>query len=473
MNKKYLSSMVLRTGAALFVAAGTFGFAPAPAVAPPVCSAAAVTAELLPEIDEIRDLTLCAWAALVSRDDHAGQTARYTLQAMGYDLSGLKLDTPKGNAEFNIISAADETGAVKSKILVMGGTSTLSESANLAEPAPVFFEGGNPFAEAATSTAERKIIEPKVHHGFDLRVKTFFFTPDANGQVIGRQLAEELKANPDLKLHIVGHGNSGATATILGARLLNLSVPREQLEVVTFGAPPVGNEAFGRYYLHRLPLTRVVMKSGAIVNFLKNSNEIFDQYGEKREWTPSKVISDSPHEMTSYLDSALHLFFDRAATYPAPPARPDASEIYVAPIHFNLDPRLASDQLYMDEALTNSLRQMYPGALFTNDQQETVAQSIAAAKRLGAKFVLVELVSSDLPSYSKENYPRLTLTETIYRIDGSFIFYQESSLRLKKISPIEGCLYNQISLKEAREAALASSAQSGDAVPQLTFSLSS
>lgn len=472
MNKKIFSSAVLRTGTALWVAAGAFGFAPVPAAMMPVCSAAAVTEELLPEVAEIRDLTLCAWAALVSRDDHAGQTARYTLKAMGYDLSGLKLDTPKANAEFNIISAADETGAVKSKILVMGGTPTLADSANQADPAPVFFEGGNPFAEAAASTAERKIIEPKIHHGFDLRVKTFFFTPDAKGQVIGHRLAEELKANPGLKLRIVGHGNSGATATILGARLLNLSVPREQLEVVTFGAPPVGNEAFGRYYLHRLPLTRVTMKSGAIVNFFKNNDENFDQYGEKREWTPSKVISDSPHEMTSYLDSALHLFFDRAATYPAPPARPDAAEIYVAPIHFNLDPGLASDQLYMDEALTNSLRQMYPGVLFATDPQETVAQSIAAAKRLGAKFVLAEFINSDLPSYGKDNYPRLTLTETIYRIDGSFIFYQESSLRLKKISPMVGCLYNQISLKEAREAALASSARS-NAIPQITFSRSS
>lgn len=140
MNKKFFSSKVLRTGAALCVAAGAFGFAPAPAAITPVCSAEAAAAELLPEIAEIRDLTLCAWATLVSRDDHAGQTARYTLKAMGYDLSGLKLDAPKGNAEFNVISAADETGAVKSKILVMGGTPTLSESANLDEPAPVFFE---------------------------------------------------------------------------------------------------------------------------------------------------------------------------------------------------------------------------------------------------------------------------------------------------------------------------------------------
>lgn len=472
MNKKFFSSTVLRTGAALCVAAGAFGFAPAPAAITPVCSAEAAAAELLPEIAEIRDLTLCAWAALVSRDDHAGQTARYTLQAMGYDLSGLKLDTPKGNAEFNIISAADETGAVKSKILVMGGTPTLSESANLDEPAPVFFEGGNPFAEAATSTAERKIIEPQIHHGFDLRVKTFFFTPDSSGQIVGHQLAEDLKANPDLKLHIIGHGNSGALATILGARLLNMSVPRQQLEVVTFGAPPVGNEAFGRYYMSRLPLTRVTMRSGAIANFLKNNSEIFDQYGEKREWTPAKTFSGSPHEMTAYLDSALHLFFDRAATYPAPPALAETDKIYVAPIHFELDPELAPDQLYMDEALTNSLRQTYPGSFFTTDQQETVAQSTAAAKRLGAKFVLVESVSSDRPSYDRDSSPRLTLAETIYSLDGSLIFYQESSLRLKKISPMEACLYNQLSLKEARDAALANPAQQ-NAIPQLTFSLSS
>ncbi|MDO4204286.1 MAG: hypothetical protein Q4D07_07330 [Selenomonadaceae bacterium] len=469
MSKTKFTSGLLRTGVALCCAVGLSTLTPAPAVFTPVCAAAAAD-DMLPEIAEIRSHTLYAWAALVSRDDHIGEAARHTLQTMGYDVSSVQLDSPKGNAEYNIITAKDDNGVITNKIIVMRGTPTLSSSANLSELAPVFFEGGNPFAEAATSTAQRKIIEPKVHHGFDLRVTSFFFSPDANGNIVGHQLADELKQNPNMKLSIVGHGDSGALATILGARLLNLSVPREQLEVVTFGAPPVGNVTFGSYYLHRLPLTRITMRTDAISNLLNKAPDDYVQYGEKKVWTASKTIDTSTHEMTTYLDSALHIFFDKAATYPAPQVKEGDTKIYVAPISFNLDNKLAADQLYMDEALTDSLRRMYPGAVFTLDQQETVAQSIASAKRMGAKFIIVESVNADRTSLDRENVLRLSLSETIYNTDGSLVFYQESATRLKKISPVEACLYNQISLKEARDAAM-TSATGGNAVPRLTISL--
>ena len=472
MNKKFFSSKLLRAGAALCCSFSFAALAPSALMPASVCAAApAAVGDLLPEITEIRTYTLCAWSNLISKDDHLGEAARHTLKTMGYDVSSVQLDSPKGNAEYNIITESDDSGVIRNKIIVMGGTPTLGQSANLMEPAPVFYEGGDPFAEAATSTAKTKIIEPRVHHGYDLRVKSFFFTPDANGNIVGNQLADELKQNPDMKLYITGHGDSGALATILGARLLNLSVPREQLEVITFGAPPVGNITFGTYYLHRLPLTRITMRTDAISSLLDKSSDDFVQYGEKKVWTPSKAMEASSRDMATYLDSALHIFFDKAATYPAPAVKETDTKIYVAPISFNLDSKLVPDQLYMDEALTDSLRQMYPGAVFTNDQGETVAQSLASAKRMGAKFVLVESVNADRTSYDRENIMRLSLSETIYNLDGSLVFFQESSARLKKISPVEACLYNQISLKEARDAALAAGTSGRQQVPRLTLSL--
>ncbi len=470
MNKTTFASKLLRTSLSAFCAAGFIALAPTPALLPAAHAETAAVSDLLPEITEIRTYTLCAWANLISRDDHVGEAARHYMKTMGYDVSGIQLDTPKGNPEYNIITERDENGVVKNKFIVMRGTPTLGQSANLIELAPVFFEGGNPFAEAATSTAERKIIEPRVHHGYDLRIISYFFTPDANGVIVGHQLADELKQNPDMKLYITGHGDSGALATILGARLLNLSVPREQLEVITFGAPPVGNVTFGTYYLHRLPLTRITMRTDAISNLLNRMPDDYVQYGEKKVWTASKTVDASSHEMTTYLDSALHIFFDKAATYPAPAVKEGDTKVYVAPIAFNLDTKLSPDQLYMDEALTDSLRRMYPGAVFATDQMETVAQSIDTAKRMGAKFIIVESVNADRTSYDRDNIMRLSLSETIYSTDGSLVFFQESAARLKKITPIEACLYNQISLKESRDAAMAAAAK-GSSVPQLRISL--
>ena len=51
-----------------------------------------------------------------------------------------------------------------------------------------------------------------------------------------------LQENPESKVDLAGHSLGGAAVTLLAARLTDLGVKSEQIEVITFGAPTAGSD---------------------------------------------------------------------------------------------------------------------------------------------------------------------------------------------------------------------------------------
>ena len=96
--------------------------------------------------------------------------------------------------------------------------------------------------------AEKKDVEktiPQVHKGFNEYVMTAFsLQEDFAGANIKENIAKTLMDNPNFTLLITGHSLGGAAATLMAERLVAMGIPKEQVPVVTFGAPAIGNRAF-------------------------------------------------------------------------------------------------------------------------------------------------------------------------------------------------------------------------------------
>ena len=125
----------------------------------------------------------------------------------------------------------------------------------------------------------------------------------------GEYIAAELKKDPSRKLYITGHSLGGAAATLAAARLSDLGVAPGQLEVITFGAPAVGNDSFARHYEHNFQLTRVTMAGDPVNKVLQSLTGGFVQFGQRVEWR-SKLSERFPHGMAVYLDEAYRHYVD-------------------------------------------------------------------------------------------------------------------------------------------------------------------
>lgn len=91
--------------------------------------------------------------------------------------------------------------------------------------------------------------EAKVHNGF---------LQTANLGAIAAEpfIDSAINGNENIKFFATGHSLGGAAATLFGAWLLTEGVPAKQAHVFSYGAPPVGNSAFGADYVDAFALDR-------------------------------------------------------------------------------------------------------------------------------------------------------------------------------------------------------------------------
>jgi hypothetical protein len=173
--------------------------------------------------------------------------------------------------------------------------------------------GGNTvadFKKVAASPAWKSDM-PKVHKGFHEYVMSAFNLNtdlDLNGQK--DDLVQMLKARPHMTLLVTGHSLGGAAATLFAERLVALGVPKKQIEVITFGAPAIGNTAFVDKYGDKINLIRVRTTHDPVPGVLKLTGAGYKQFGEKVLFPVSLKYSDMTHHISYYFDGALKHYYD-------------------------------------------------------------------------------------------------------------------------------------------------------------------
>lgn len=152
---------------------------------------------------------------------------------------------------------------------------------------------------------------PQVHKGFwqyTQAVLDSAFDVDGDGQ--SDQMIAWLRQHPEEKILLTGHSLGGACATLYGEALVQAGIPKSQVQVITFGAPAVGNKAFAQQYGEHINLLRVYTTLDPVPGALQTLFSDYQQFGEKEEFPISGKQADYQHPVSYYLDLAVKGYDD-------------------------------------------------------------------------------------------------------------------------------------------------------------------
>ena len=205
----------------------------------------------------------------------------------------------RGSAEKKDWAADFMTGQV-----VYGGK-TLEESEQVA--------GIQPGGTEARAAVERGAKEagtttlPKVHKGFnsyaDLSLRMLL-------DAVSYEFLQQYRGEKDARLLLTGHSLGGAVATLVGQRLIDFGFDPARLQVITFGAPAVGNKAFKQMYGNRLDLVRVTNSQDPVPLLLQGVLRNYKQFGEEVRFRIPKTFNNMNHFLNLYLDSGLKNYYN-------------------------------------------------------------------------------------------------------------------------------------------------------------------
>lgn len=313
----------------------------------------------------------------------------------------------------------------------------------------VYFAGSN--AEEFAANAAKKDIpdtEPKVHRGFNEFIQAGPSAVLQNSQRTPISLPALLTADKSRKLYLTGHSLGGAAATLAGARLLSIGINPDQLEVITFGAPAVGNAAFAAKFGPNLPLTRVVNSGDPVTGVLQTMVGNYQQFGREIKWYPPDTIDDA-HRLTSYMDTAIKNYYDKrrqaveaGMELPAPTIAQQAAygRVYIVPLQNHLPSDLTTDFWYMQEALQDEYRQTLPDYV-TGNSQTLPATWQEEATASGCRWTITSEVSAMRVKHEKNTY-YITVTQTVYDVaTGTAVDTATFSTGTYNLTPLEAFIH--------------------------------
>lgn len=383
--------------------------------------------------------------ALISMSTYSAELnvlARHWLEELGWVVDSHEYATALAAGRVHIL-AKKLPDNEQFYVLAFPGTERKQDAIVDLRMKRVPFGGENPSSFAAEAAREeRQASEPLVHKGFNDYTQAALFSehlPEFGNLTLGEVIARDLREHPDYQLYLTGHSLGGAAATLAAARLADMGVTPQQLQVITFGAPAVGNTAFARAYEKRMQLTRITMEGDPVKAALQSLSGSYVQFGEKEVW--DSHLGRFPHDMTLYLDEALRHYQDAHDESEQPllitgHRQQAAGTVYVAPLRFQLDDMLSGDRNYMERVARGMLKGAYTPIVFGESQGDAYRD----ARQQGAKYVLYEYFRGQRIKDEEANF-RLTLEEELYDIEGNLLAYQSYSTTASTLTPLEAVGY--------------------------------
>jgi len=267
-------------------------------------------AEAMEDYDDAHKIYIAAGACAAVYSDRIGEVANRYLKQDGWKFD--RYVQTQGHAGARFLFAKKDFGDGKQTyILAFVGTET-SEDIDFDLQVDKVYFAGNTLEEFTANAAKEGVpsTSPKVHRGFlnfvesGLTAKTI----DVDGTPLS--LADMLLTNKECRIYLVGHSLGGAAATLAGAGLISMGVNPEQIEVITFGAPAVGNAAFAAQYDKVLKLTRIVISGDLVTGILQSLVGGYKQFGKEIHWEIDNS-RDQNHNITEYIDVALKNYYDK------------------------------------------------------------------------------------------------------------------------------------------------------------------
>ena len=230
-----------------------------------------------------------------------GRTTVHFITARGIMADGIPLYVIsfRGSADKKDWTADFVTGQV-----AYGGK-TLEESEKIAGILP----GGAKELAAVQAAAEKAGAStlPKVHKGFNSYADLTLRMLLTSGSY---QFLEQFRREKEARLLLTGHSLGGAVATIVGERLIDFGFAPDRLQVITFGAPAVGNKAFKQMYGDRMDLIRVTNTRDPVPLAFQAVLRNYKQFGEEVRFRIPKTFNNMNHFLNLYLDAGLKNYYN-------------------------------------------------------------------------------------------------------------------------------------------------------------------
>lgn len=397
---------------------------------------------------------LSSIVAMASYSDELSLLAREWLAETGWEFQSQTTATSLAQGRYHLVTKEMPDGH-RAVLLAFPGTENAKDAKVDLRTRSVPFGGSSVEEFRDVAQQDRHATSyPLVHKGFDDYTMTALFHEpvDLAGsgacETMGEHLAQELRAHPTEVLYLTGHSLGGAAAILTAARLSDMGVRPEQLRVITFGSPAVGNAAFARYYEKRMQLTRIVMDGDPVAVALQSLGTRYVQFGERVVWKQDRSSARFEHAMVVYLDRALRLYFseDEVGDGDMLESRSLAARggIFVAVPQLDLDPLVAGDDAADIRILQGAWQARYAPCTVQSDGQRGADMDvlIAEARAAQCRYAVRQHVSVKR-SRDEADTVRVVLETSVYDAQGTFITVVSKSTTDRRMTPLEAVAYLQ------------------------------
>ena len=384
------------------------------------------------KVEDVSMRYLAAWTALAVYNDKLSLLARNILQENGWQIDIINKEIEK--SDIKLLLAEKQLDNEEIYFLSISGTVSWKDiQTDLAVESVAFSEFDD---------------KSLVHKGFMQYVQDGFFTEKINeDKTLGEDLVEKLKADKSRKLYITGHSLGGAVAELLAARLSDMGIDKNQLKVITFGAPAVGNQYFVDKYATKLDLTRVTMEGDPVKNLAQIANNKFVQFDTNIQWGVPLIEKDKfAHNMLLYFDRAMRDYYDVAQLYSSKNISSLNELDYVISIDIDFPEEIYNEEKYIRLALMDKLKNNGKSYLFIEGNQE---QAFATAKNLDVKNVVIYKFGATKQRENTSN-KRYYIDEMKYVYDnnGNLINGFNAGTDTNEMTVVQAALYTDYKIDE-------------------------
>lgn len=392
--------------------------------------------------------------SMASYSDELSLLAREWLAETGWEFQSQTTATSLAQGRYHLVTKEMPDGH-RAVLLAFPGTENAKDAKVDLRTRSVPFGGSSVEEFRDVAQQDRHATSyPLVHKGFDDYTMTALFHKpvDLAGsgacETMGEHLAQELRAHPTEVLYLTGHSLGGAAAILTAARLSDMGVRPEQLRVITFGSPAVGNAAFARYYEKRMQLTRIVMDGDPVAAALQSLGTRYVQFGERVAWKQDRSSSRFEHAMVVYLDRALRLYFSEDEVGDGDMLESCSlaarGGIFVAVPQLDLDPLVAGDDAADIRILQGAWQARYAPCTVQRDGQRGADMDvlIAEARAAQCRYAVRQHVSVKR-SRDEADTVRVVLETSVYDVQGTFITVVSKSTTDRRMTPLEAVAYLQ------------------------------
>lgn len=148
------------------------------------------------------------------------------------------------------------------------------------------------------------ILKGEVRHTY-LEYLKALVTIKKDNELMLDYLVRDLKLHPNKFLIVTGHSAGGSIATIYAELLAGRGVSKEQMKVITFGAPSIGNSVMAKYLGDKIDLLRVVNSADAFTGFFVSVLGRFEQFGREKKFMVNPLYEELQHPIAVYIEYAF------------------------------------------------------------------------------------------------------------------------------------------------------------------------